>query len=155
MGRKKNRYRYWDTKAKKFVKQSTYNRSKAQGGTRYKRKRVSVPTKPPIKRIPPAPELHMFRVTIAATYYVRSMKTANRKGGSPASAAYVARGWYSTFARAVAAQDSLTERAEAGRDDAVDEIKRAYDQGDDPDIEIRTVPFDERFINVIEEVNEK
>lgn len=45
-------FRYRDTKTKRFVSKATWARSKAQGGTRYKRERVK-PRKapPPEKRI--------------------------------------------------------------------------------------------------------
>jgi hypothetical protein len=57
MARRQNLYRsaYRDTSSGRFVSESTWRRSKAHGGKRYKRVRVKTGRKKKILPVPPAP----------------------------------------------------------------------------------------------------
>lgn len=67
MAKRRTRTVYRDSKTGRFVKRSTWKRSKAKGGKRYKRERVKAPKrKPPIPPPPPPPkkQFREYQVTL-------------------------------------------------------------------------------------------
>lgn len=106
------------------------------------------------RRQPPAPR-QMFRVTVAANYYIRAKKQRNRKGTSPESAAYIVRAWYKTEKEARAAIDDLSAQVEEGRDNVIEDTPRAFTKDEDIDIEIKALKYNADLIDTMEEVNEK
>lgn len=177
--------RYRDSKTGRFVKRSTWKRSKAQEGTRYKRenpagksrlgklpKKVSRrsvstdSTTPPISRqgkkrkTSPSRKLshhkkplkQMWRATVAAPYYRRTGK----KRSSYQSAAFMVRSWFPTKKQAERALPKLIERAESGRAAVVSdpESKAWNNNRAETNTEIRSVDFDARLLDTIEDDNE-
>ena len=67
---KKTRTIYRDSKTGHFAKKSTWQRSRAQGGDRYKRERIKIgkkkPPKPPLP--PPEPEGEVHEYIISFSY---------------------------------------------------------------------------------------
>lgn len=99
----------------------------------------------------------MWRVTIGAAYEIRQHGKKKNRKGSPDSASYMVRAWYSSYKKAIQAQDDLESLAIAGRDTAEDETPRAFhlDSQDEVNIAIETVEYDKRLLDVIEETNER
>lgn len=97
----------------------------------------------------------MWRITVAANYYIRKPKQKNRKGESPESAAYIVRRWYKSENDARAAEDELIELTEDRRDELMDEIPNAFSKEEGANVEIKSVPYDSKLIDTTEEVNDE
>lgn len=116
-----------------------------------KRSRKTKRGRKPAKAVPVR---RLFRITVAANYYIRQKRKSNRRGGSPESAAYFVRGWFEKYLEASSYEDEFIERAEAGREEAVDAHDRAFHTDQEPNVEVVEVDFDERLIGIIEERDE-
>lgn len=106
-------------------------------------------------RRPPAPKPKMWRITVAANYYIRSPKKKNRKGESPESAAFIVRGWFRSYAEALDQYDQMDDMANEGRDEAVSEHRRAFSREEETSVSIQEVNFDERLLGTVSQVDEK
>jgi hypothetical protein len=94
----------------------------------------------------------MWRVTVSAPYYRRAAKP--RRGSI--SSSYMVRGWYRTKREAQKALNKLTELAISGRDEILDSDMNTWWTGDNTvNTDIKSVPYDERFLDTIEEQNEE
>ena len=94
----------------------------------------------------------MWRVTVSAPYYRRAAKPKR----SSISSSYMVRGWYRTKREAQKALNKLTELAISGRDEILDSDMNTWWTGDNTvNTDIKSVPYDERFLDTIEEQNEE
>lgn len=115
--------------------------------TRRLNARASKPDKPFRQRA------QMWRVTISAPYFQRSK--SKKRSGSIASS-YMVRGYFRTEKSAQRASAHLRELAREGRDKVLEENPRSWWTGSRNEVneEIRSVPFDSRFLNTTEEKDE-
>ena len=143
------RYRERDTG--RFVKESTWRQSKAQGGKRYKREKVTPPRKQ--REITPPPGKAMWRVTVSAPYYHRK---GGKKRGS-ISSSYIVRGWYRTKAEAKKALEKLTDAAIDGRFTVLESDRKTWWNGKDDHVNtaIQSVPYDANLLDTTEEQDER
>lgn len=96
----------------------------------------------------------MFRLTVAAPYYTRQRgKKKNRN--SPFSSSFIVRGWFRTQREAKQAVDDFIDRAIGGRDNAIDKDKESFSKEEEPNVEIKPVSYDARYIDIEEEQNER
>ena len=142
--------RYRDHQTGKFVSHATWKRSKARGGTRYRRERPEPKPKKKRREITPAPpKKKMWRVTVAAPYNVRG-----KKRGSYTNAAFMVRAWFATKLEAQHDLAGLKRKTLRGREKAVKRNRKAWSRDVKPNTEIVAVDFDKRFLDTTEEKNE-
>lgn len=96
----------------------------------------------------------LWRVTVISPYSIRAAGR-NRKKGSPASAGFKVTSWYETKAKAQAAISALAKRAEAGRKQATARGKNAFHLDEEPDIEVKSVPYEAGLRGKIRLKNER
>jgi hypothetical protein len=153
------RYRYRDSRTGRFVSESTWKRSKAQGGKRYKRERETIKKKKREIALPPLPPPpgSIWRVTVSAPYYHRAAgKKKKKKSRQSISSSYMVRSWFKTRAEAEEALEELTQRAIDGRLDVLESKSRVWWNGDEDTVntEVTKVPYDQRYLYIVEEKDE-
>lgn len=139
-------------KTKEFLRRSKAAKKGWRTRRRNQRKGASRTSPARAQRAPSAPKI--WRITVAANYYIRAPKTKNKKGESPESAAYIVRGWFKTYAEALDNYDAMDDMANEGRDAAVEDHKRAFSREEETSVSIQEVEFEERLLGLITGVDE-